>query len=217
MLLNEWASLAIICILGAFSPGPSLMVILSLTASEGKKAGYIASIGHGAGIFIYALLSATGLAIVLNSHKHLFAFIQILGAIFLFYLGVRIIYSSIKTNKKSNSEDIISTNFPNRFIDGFLIAILNPKIGVFFFSLFSQFLIPEQVFIIHLGMATLAGIIDTFAYLTMVSLATTSFMQRFFITYKRSVEFTFGFLLLIFSLFLCVKLLMDIMRYIHVE
>ena len=62
MLLNEWASLAIICILGAFSPGPSLMVILSLAATNGSKAGYIASIGHGTGIFIYAMLSATDIS-----------------------------------------------------------------------------------------------------------------------------------------------------------
>ena len=84
MLLNDWVSLAIICTLGAFSPGPSLMVILSLTASKGRKAGYIASIGHGIGIFIYALLSATGLAIMLNTYRQLFVSIQILGAIFLF-------------------------------------------------------------------------------------------------------------------------------------
>ena len=207
MLLNDWVSLAIICTLGAFSPGPSLMVILSLTASKGRKAGYIASIGHGIGIFIYALLSATGLAIMLNTYRQLFVSIQILGAIFLFYLGIRIIRASFFQKKDNNSEDIISGNISNSFTDGFLIAILNPKIGVFFFSLFSQFLIVGQVFIIHLGMATLAGIIDTFAYLIMVSLASTAIMQRFLSVYKKSVEFAFGLFLLILAGSLCFKLL----------
>ena len=72
MPLNDWASLAIICILGAFSPGPSLVVILALTATNGRNAGNIASLGHGFGIFVYALLSATGLVIALNSYQKLF-------------------------------------------------------------------------------------------------------------------------------------------------
>ena len=84
MFLDEWLSLAIICSLGAISPGPSMIVILSLTTSHGRKAGYIASVGHGLGVFIYALLSATGLAIVLNTYFRVFLLVQILGALFLF-------------------------------------------------------------------------------------------------------------------------------------
>ena len=209
MLLNEWISLATICILGAFSPGPSLVVVLSLTASEGRKAGYIASLGHGLGVFIYALISATGLAIVLNSYRQLFISIQILGAIFLFYLGIRIIGSSFFKKPDNKSQDIVSSIFSSRLIDGFLIAILNPKIAVFFFSLFSQFLVAGQTFTIHLGMATMAGVIDTFAYLTLVSLVSTSIMQKFITIYKKSVEFAFGLLLIILALSLCFKLFLD--------
>ena len=209
MLLNEWISLATICILGAFSPGPSLVVVLSLTASEGRKAGYIASLGHGFGVFIYALISATGLAIVLNSYRQLFISIQILGAIFLFYLGIRIIGSSFFKKPDNKSQDIVSSIFSSRLIDGFLIAILNPKIAVFFFSLFSQFLVAGQTFTIHLGMATMAGVIDTFAYLTLVSLVSTSIMRKFITIYKKSVEFAFGLLLIILALSLCFKLFLD--------
>ena len=209
MLLNEWISLATICILGAFSPGPSLVVVLSLTASEGRKAGYIASLGHGFGVFIYALISATGLAIVLNSYRQLYISIQILGAIFLFYLGIRIIGSSLFKKSDNKSQDIVSSIFSSRLIDGFLIAILNPKIAVFFFSLFSQFLVAGQTFTIHLGMATMAGVIDTFAYLTLVSLVSTSIMRKFITIYKKSVEFAFGLLLIILALSLCFKLFLD--------
>ena len=208
MLLNEWASLAIICILGAFSPGPSLMVILSLTASDGRKSGYIASIGHGIGIFVYALLSATGLAIALNTYRQLFIAIQILGVIFLFFLGIQIFRSSFSTSTKVEnvSQKPARNFFSNAFLDGFLIAMLNPKIGVFFLSLFSQFLVVGQTFATHLGMATLAGVIDTFAYLMMVSLASTCIMFKFFNTYKKSIEFSFGFILLVLSISLCFKL-----------
>ena len=38
MGLSDWASLALICLLGASSPGPSLIVILGNTRLYGRKA-----------------------------------------------------------------------------------------------------------------------------------------------------------------------------------
>ena len=209
MFLDEWLSLAIICSLGAISPGPSLIVILSLTTSHGRKAGYIASVGHGLGVFIYALLSATGLALVLNTHSRVFLLVQILGALFLFYLGARIILSSLFKNENRNPLDIFNQTVPNSFVDGFLIAILNPKIAVFFLSLFSQFLYIGQSFSTHFGMAVLAGIIDTLAYLMMVTLISISVKPKSWSLSKKSVEIIFGFLLIILSVSLCFKLIID--------
>ena len=208
MLFQDWLSLAAICILGAFSPGPSLMVILSITASNGRKAGFLSSFGHGLGVFIYALLSAAGLSIILNTYSQLLISVQFLGALFLLYIGIRTIRSLFLTT--ADSSKVLSKNMmPNRFIDGFLIAIFNPKIAAFFLSLFSQFLIVGQTFIIHLGMALLAGTIDTIAYLAMVTLASTSIMLKFLSTYKKSVEVSFGLLLIMLSISLCFKIIMN--------
>jgi len=208
MLFQDWLSLAAICILGAFSPGPSLMVILSITASNGRKAGFFSSFGHGLGVFIYALLSATGLSIILNAYSQLLILVQFLGALFLLYIGIRTIRSLFLTT--ADSSKVSSKNMmPNRFIDGFLIAIFNPKIAAFFLSLFSQFLIVGQTFVIHLGMALLAGTIDTIAYIAMVTLASTSIMLKFLSTYKKSVEASFGLLLIMLSISLSFKIIMN--------
>ena len=208
MLFQDWLSLAAICILGAFSPGPSLMVILSITASNGRKAGFLSSFGHGLGVFIYALLSATGLSIILNTYSQLLILVQFLGALFLLYIGIRTIRSLFLTT--ADSSKVLSKNMmSNRFIDGFLIAIFNPKIAAFFLSLFSQFLIVGQTFVIHLGMALLAGTIDTIAYLAMVTLASTSIMLKFLSTYKKSVEASFGLLLIMLSISLSFKIILN--------
>lgn len=208
MLFQDWLSLAAICILGAFSPGPSLMVILSITASNGRKAGFFSSFGHGLGVFIYALLSATGLSIILNTYSQLLILVQFLGALFLLFIGIRTIRTLFLTT--ADSSKVLSKNMiPNRFIDGFLIAIFNPKIAAFFLSLFSQFLIVGQTFVIHLGMALLAGTIDTIAYIAMVTLASTSIMLKFLSTYKKSVEASFGLLLIMLSISLSFKIIMN--------
>ncbi len=51
--------------MGASSPGPSLIVILRHAVADGRSAGINAAVGHGLGIFIYALVSAIGLSFIL--------------------------------------------------------------------------------------------------------------------------------------------------------
>ena len=203
MTIQDWVSLAFICILGAFSPGPSLIVILSVTASAGRKAGYLASFGHGTGVFLYALMAATGLIVLIKTSLLLFSIIQFLGAVFLAFVGIRIL-KSVFWPLPRDVEETTTRNTTNRFWQGFAVAILNPKIAAFFLSLFSQFLGSGQTSITHLGMATLAGLIDTAAYFLMVAWASTSMMTNFLDRYKRSVEVGFGVLLclLAFSLFI---------------
>ena len=98
MSLADWASLALICLLGASSPGPSLIVILSNTRLHGRNAGLSASIGHGLGVFIYAVLAATTLGLILSHCLMLFKFIQAAGALLLIWIGIRLLMATLAKN-----------------------------------------------------------------------------------------------------------------------
>ena len=67
MDFTEWSKLALICILGAMSPGPSLAVILRISISGNRKQGIFAGIGHGLGITFYAVIAILGLVTSLRS------------------------------------------------------------------------------------------------------------------------------------------------------
>ena len=54
---EAWAALAVVFMLGAMSPGPSLAVILSNTISGGRRQGIATGLGHGIGFGIYAFLA----------------------------------------------------------------------------------------------------------------------------------------------------------------
>ena len=56
---EAWAALAVVFMLGAMSPGPSLAVILSNTISGGRRQGIATGLGHGIGFGIYAFLAKT--------------------------------------------------------------------------------------------------------------------------------------------------------------
>jgi len=209
MILQDWIYLFLICLLGACSPGPSVVVILGFVFSGGRKSGISASIGHGLGVFGYAMLCAFGLGFLIESYGTLFTIVQFLGALFLLYLAFIIIKGSI-VEKKTNNDFINLDTEKNRFIEGFFIAILNPKIAVFFLSLFSQFLSTEQTYLTHLLMAILAGGIDTIVYCIIVILASTKGTASFLEHYGSKVSLIFGIMLIFLSLSLFVSMLTKI-------
>ena len=134
---------------------------------------------------------------------------QFLGAFFLLYLSFIIIKGSIVEKKTSHNAINIDSE-KNRFIEGFLIAILNPKIAVFFLSLFSQFLSSEQTHITHLFMAILAGGIDTIVYCIIVILASTKGTASFLEHHGSKISLIFGIMLIFLSLSLFVSMLTKI-------
>ena len=207
MSIESWFYLVLICLMGASSPGPSLLVILRYAVADGRNAGINAAIGHGIGIFIYALVSAMGLSFILISSPKIFSIIQILGAIFLMWIGFQVLRGVLSKRDVQNLEEYTtSSGGPalNHFRDGFGIAILNPKILAFFSSLFSQFLSPEQTFSIHMSMAIIAGFIDISVYIIIVFLVTLKSLLKFYREKIFLFEIVFGFLLILlgFSIFI---------------
>ena len=99
MILQDWLYLFVICLLGACSPGPSVVVILGFVFSGGRKSGISASIGHGLGVFGYAMLCAFGLGFLIEIYGTFFYLVQFLGSIFLLYLSFIIIKGSIVEKK----------------------------------------------------------------------------------------------------------------------
>ena len=169
---------------------------MGFVSSEGKRAGISVSIGHGLGVLVYAFLSTLGLSILITQSDLGFNIVQLVGAIFLAWIAFRLITGSKKQKTKTSDNFIRESYMENsRFIEGFLVAILNPKIAVFFISLFSQFLVPGQSIVIHSVMALMAGGIDTFVYCGIVFLASTKKASELLTIYQREVGILFGILL----------------------
>lgn len=162
MGLIEWLSLATVCLLGAMSPGPSLAVVLGHTLRQGQRAGYAAAISHGAAVGLYGLLTVAGLAALVTGSPLLFRSLQLAGAGYLIYLGIKSLRAS------GSSLDAAPESSPgqrqNPLLDGFLVAFLNPKLAVFMLALFSQFLSPDTGWEQRLIMAATVGILDALWY-----------------------------------------------------
>ena len=150
---------SLVCAMGAMSPGPSLAVVLRNTISGGRTQGVMTGIGHGIGFGIYAMLAVTGLSAILLADESNFELLQWGGAVVLLWLSYNML-----TYRPTGEKEEHESSGRRGFVEGFMIAFLNPKILVFLVAVFSQFLDPEMDDMDRFIMAFIAGLIDTVWY-----------------------------------------------------
>ena len=195
MSLFVWFQFALVCTIGAMSPGPSLAVVIRNNINYNRLAGIMTSVGHGLGIGVYATLAVLGLGFILQTNQTLFLLIQILGLIFLFFLGLLFIFQ--KQSEEKNNDD---QNQLNSFLQGFIIAIINPKIIIWFTAIYSQFISIEASIIFNLILILTASIIDALWYI-LVSIAISGYgTKNFLIDKKKMIQKITGSILLIIAI-----------------
>ena len=137
MTLTIWLSLLTICLLGAMSPGPSLVMVTKHSLAGGKANGLAAAWAHAFGIGVYAFISMVGLAVIFHQLPWLYQIISYAGAAYLIYLGVNAIRSKGGIAAKLEAGQTMSVWQSAK--EGLLISLLSPKIALFFAALFSPF------------------------------------------------------------------------------
>ena len=196
MELKDLLVLWFVCAMGAISPGPSLAVVIRNTISGGRFQGVMTGIGHGIGIGIYAFMAVMGLSSLLINNENIFKTFQLAGAFILLWIAYKMIIN--KPLEVSNEKLIRKKGF----IEGFMIAFLNPKILVFLVAVFSQFISSDINILERAIIAIMASAIDMAWYvLVALLLAGTSLIDNF-----RSnavlIDRSIGAILILFSLFL---------------
>ncbi len=127
-------------------PGPNSLYVLSVATARGVKAGYQGAFGVFVGDTILLLLTALGAASLLRSNPGLFLVVKYLGAAYLSWVGLNLIWAAIQ-KWNSNSADVAATpeapaNLQHPFKRALVISLLNPKAILFLLSFFVQFIDP---------------------------------------------------------------------------
>ena len=192
-----WSQFALVCIIGAMSPGPSLALVIRNNITFNRLAGIMTSIGHGLGIAVYATMAVFGLGLILQTNQNLFLIIQVLGLIFLFFLGILFIFQN---KSKEITKENQNQNQINSFFQGFLIAVINPKILIWFTAIYSQFISIEANLNFNIILISTASIIDATWYIIISIIITGPGVKNFLIDKKQLIQKSTGFILLIISL-----------------
>ena len=164
-----------VCLLGAMSPGPSMVVVINNAIFKNRLNGILTSIGHGVGIGIYALFAVLGIALIIKTNLYVFNVIKFLSIIFLVYLGVNLVITDDKL--EFDGKDI-NSGFIS-FLQGLSISLLNPKIFIWFIAIYSQFMSVDNDMIFNTILILTASIIDAIWYVILTLLVTTNIALDF--------------------------------------
>ena len=134
MTPENFLLLVLACLAVNLSPGPSVLLVSSVSAARGFRAGLFAVLGMTAGAFIHVLLAASGVAALLAASPGAFAVVQYLGAAWLIYLGLELLIA------RRSARDVGEKLAWQFFRRGLLVDALNPKIALFFLAFIPPFL-----------------------------------------------------------------------------
>lgn len=172
---------AMAAIVLAITPGPNMLYLISRTLSQGKKAGLISLMGVMSGFLFHIVLVSFGLTAILFTIPYAYAILKWTGALYLVYLA----FQALKPNSKNmfDVEQTIKTDSPRKlFSIGFLTNVLNPKVAVFYLSLFPQFIKPVygSIFLQSLTLGTTQLVVSFINNLLIILFAArmAAFFQR---------------------------------------
>jgi len=128
----------------AASPGPDSFLIVRNTLVEGRRIGFMTLLGNRIGLCTHLAAAIAGLSVALQHSPALYLGVRVLGAIYLVFLGASTLMTRARGLQSSAAAGTAPGMRPVTAIrQGLLNNLLNPKVSLFFLSLFPQFATPE--------------------------------------------------------------------------
>ncbi|HKO67927.1 MAG TPA: LysE family translocator [Burkholderiaceae bacterium] len=139
----------------AATPGPVWLYLISRTLAQGRRAGYFSMFGVAAGLSLHATFAAFGLTVILLAVPFTFNAIKLAGAAYLLWLA----YTTVRGAGFSFTPQPLEPVRDRVLLrQAFVAAVVNPKVAVFYLSLFPQFVDPSAGPV--LGQSLLLGAIQ---------------------------------------------------------
>lgn len=145
------------CLIIESTPGPNMAYLTIISASRGRRFGYMTVAGVTLGLLIIGLAAAAGLATLISGSDLLYQSLRIAGVLYLLWLAY---------DEWRDADDLPEVEIGEGvwvyFRRGLIVNVLNPKAAVFYVTILPTFMQPETdilpqamfLTIIYVGIAT---------------------------------------------------------------
>lgn len=163
------------------TPGPATLLSLRNGAAYGAGAVLWSAWGNVIGVLFLSSTAILGLGVVLSSSAMLFNAVKIIGALYLFYIGVRSLFnrSAPLAYEIEGGGAVVAPSRRKLITQTFMISATNPKGLLFFSALFPQFINAKAPLVPQFLILT--GIFMGLAYVTHVLYAVAASRARHFL------------------------------------
>ena len=142
MPAHDLLMFAAACLVMVLTPGPNMIYLISRSICQGRKAGVTSLLGVVAGFFVHMLAAAIGLTAVFLAVPLAYEAWKWAGALYLLWMA----WQAVRPGARSPFEarELLPDAPSRQVLMGFLTSVLNPKVAMFYLSIFPQFISPEH-------------------------------------------------------------------------
>jgi threonine/homoserine/homoserine lactone efflux protein len=114
--------------------GPIGILCINKTLNRNFAAGFVSGLGAATADLIYGLIAGLGLTVISNFLVDQKAWIQLIGLVFLFYIGAKTL---LKKENETNVSVIVNNSLFKDYVSTFFLTVTNPLTILFFLAVFA--------------------------------------------------------------------------------
>lgn len=138
MPLTYYLTFCLVAALQTATPGPSTLNLIDNSVRQGPWRAWLIGSADALAVALLALAALLGLAALLHAHPQLFIGLQLSGAAYLAWLGLKYLRAAAPLQASTCP----SASTSGLWWRAFMVGLSNPKAIVFFAALLPQFLPP---------------------------------------------------------------------------
>nr|WP_233613155.1 LysE family transporter [Leucobacter edaphi] len=128
----------------SLTPGAGAINTMSNAMTVGWRRSIWGVLGQQLALIVHLAIVAAGVGVIVANSPALFEGIRYVGAAYLVYLGLRLIFAKPETADPEAPSDLPGESNWSILRRGFWVNLLNPKAVVFFLAFIPQFVSPER-------------------------------------------------------------------------
>ncbi len=176
----DWLTVVAIGCFAVMSPGANFAITLRNSLIYSRATGVYTAVGLAIGNFVHATYSLLGIGVVISQSVVLFNTVKWLGAVYLFYIGIKSLQAKKPTEQVTPIQRTQVMSHLAAIRTGFLTNLLNPKVTLFFLALFTQIIQPTTPLLIQaIYGLTMVGMEFTWFALVAVVISQRAIRNRF--------------------------------------
>ncbi|MBC17747.1 MAG: lysine transporter LysE [Desulfovibrio sp.] len=161
MPIETYCAFLVASIVILIIPGPTIMLVVSCSLAQGKRAALPLALGVGLGDMVALIASMVGLGALLATSAAMFTILKWIGAIYLMYLGIKMWRTRPEVG--ASMANMRAESRRSHVLRAFVVTATNPKSIAFFCAFLPQFIdhsmpVLPQVCILGVTFVTLAVI-----------------------------------------------------------
>jgi threonine efflux protein len=193
------AGIGTVQLMAAMSPGPAFLVVSRISVGESRRAALGAAFGVATAAFMWAGAATLGMHILLTEAAWLYGALKLVGGIYLVWLGIQS-WRHAALPLSAASQDAVAMNAWQAWRLGFGTNLANPKVIVFFGSIFVTLFTPETPSWVRGLALAIVAINETGWYATVALLFSSRPAQTVYRRAKRWIDRATGTVMMIFGL-----------------